>query len=179
MNSNERTGRSLHAPGKDAPSAAYATAGESEDRDRRYDDHSADRGRVRTQGVVLIVDDQPVMRALIRDFLQSAFTGLDLREAADADRALALVRDLSPVAVLTDINLPGMSGLELTPRIHALRPAARVIVVTHHEGPAYRESAEAAGAFGYVHKDMIFVELAPLLLRALQARREDTPRGDA
>jgi len=179
MNSDEQTAPGLHAPGPEATAVTYAMGAQGGDRDRRYDDGSGERGRIRTQGVVLIVDDQPVMRALIRDFLQSAFTGLDLREAPDADRALALVREHSPLAVLTDINLPGMSGLELTPRIHALSPAARVIVVTHHDGPAYRESAEAAGAFGYVHKDMIFVELAPLLIRALRAREENTPRGEA
>jgi DNA-binding NarL/FixJ family response regulator len=131
-----------------------------------------------TQGVdVLIIDDQSVMRALIRDFLQSSLTNLTIAEAPDGARGMKLVAERRPRVVLMDINLPAANGIELAAQIKALRPETRVIMVTNLEGSAYVERALAAGAFGYVRKDKIYAELLPLVVRALGAAPPDRETG--
>ena len=120
-----------------------------------------------------------MLRALLRDFLQSSLPGLDLRDVCDAERAIALARALAPRVIVTDIELPGMTGIELTERMRVLRPETRVVVVSQHDSPSYREHAMAAGAFGFVCKDMIFVELLPLLVHALEPSSAPPARGDS
>ena len=116
---------------------------------------------------MLIVDDQAVMRALLRDFMQSSIHGLEVSEAGDGARALKLAQERRPQVVLMDINLPDANGIELTARLRELLPDTRVILVTSQAGSAYVERARAAGAFGYVTKDKIYAELAPLVAAAL------------
>jgi len=125
----------------------------------------------------LLIDDQSVMRALIRDFLQSSLTNLTIAEAPDGARGMKLVAERRPRVVLMDINLPAANGIELAARIKALRPEIRVIMVTNLEGSAYVERALAAGAFGYVRKDKIYAELLPLVVRALGAAPPDEETG--
>ena len=118
---------------------------------------------------LLIIDDQSVMRALIRDFLQSSLTNLTIADAPDDERGLKLVTERRPRVVLMDINLPAANGIELAARIKTLRPETQIIMVTNLEGSAYVERAHAAGASGYVRKDKIYSKLLPLVVRALGA----------
>lgn len=118
---------------------------------------------------LLVVDDQSVMRALIRDFLQSSIPDLVIAEAPDGARGLKLVTERRPRLVLMDVCLPDANGIELTAQIKILRPTTQVIMVTNLSGCAYVERAHAAGASGYVRKDKIYTDLLPLVARALGA----------
>ena len=118
---------------------------------------------------LLVIDDQSVMRALIRDFLQTNMPDLAIAEAPDGNRGMRLVAERDPRVVLMDVNLPDANGIELTARIRELRPRTQVIMVSNLGGSAYVERAHIAGAFGYVHKDKIYTDLLPFLTRALGA----------
>ena len=132
-----------------------------------------------TQGVdVLMIDDQSVMRALIRDYLQSSLANLTIAEAPDGAKGIKLLIERRPRLVLMDINLPAANGIELAARIKALRPETQIIMVTNLEGSAYVERALAAGATGYVRKDKIYSELLPLVVRALGAAPPHDDSGD-
>ena len=72
--------------------------------------------------------------------------------AGTAAGALDMIRDVKPDLVLTDLSLPGMSGIELIERLQAERPEQRVVVVSAHLEPAHAEQALAAGAAGYYMK---------------------------
>lgn len=122
---------------------------------------------------MLVVEDHSEMRALLREFLQSAFPEYSVAGAADGKSALELVHERRPKLVLMDINLPDASGVELTRRIRAIFPDTKVIVVTEKSGSAYVERACAAGAFAYVTKDRIYHELLPAAAHALGV----TPKG--
>ena len=128
---------------------------------------------------VLLVEDRGVMRALLRDFLQSSIPGLVIIEAANGARALKIARERRPQVVLMDINLPDANGIELTAQIKAMLPDARIIIVTGLNGSAYVERALAAGAFAYVTKDKIYAELLPLMMSALNAAPARNPDGGA
>jgi len=126
---------------------------------------------------LLIVEDQAFMRALLRDFLQSSITGIDVSEAGDGARARKLAGERRPQVVLLDINLPDVNGLELTAEIKKLLPDTQVIVVTSLTAGAYVEHARAAGAIGFVTKEKIYTDLVPLVVSALSIRGTHEPGG--
>ena len=127
----------------------------------------ASRADVGGQNTVLIVDDHPLLRQLMREFLQSAFPGCSLREAADGAGALEACQSHRPHLVLMDIGLPDANGIELTARLRSLYPEIRVIVVSQKSGDAYVQQALAAGARAYVSKDHILTDLIPAVAAAI------------
>jgi CheY-like chemotaxis protein len=80
--------------------------------------------------VILVVDDEKEIRNLVRRFAERA--GYEVTEAADADQALAVLHDAvpAPELLLTDIVMPGMSGLALAAQAHLLRPTLPVIFMS-------------------------------------------------
>jgi DNA-binding NarL/FixJ family response regulator len=100
---------------------------------------------------LLLVDDHPLMR---KGLALTLGAEPDLRVVAQADsaeHALELLSDDLDL-VVTDVSLPGMSGLELTKHLAAVRPELPVIVVSRHDETLYAERALRAGARGYVQK---------------------------
>ena len=116
---------------------------------------------------ILIVEDNDVVRAAITDWLTTGLPDCRVVQARSAERALALVQKEQPQAVLMDISLPGISGIEATRRIKAMAPGVPVVVLTIHEGPEYEDDAIAAGAEAYVLKRRMHAELIPILERLL------------
>jgi CheY-like chemotaxis protein len=80
--------------------------------------------------VVLVVDDEPVVRAYVARALTLA--GIEVAVAADGREALRLVAEdrVRPSVVLTDIDMPAMSGVELAARLLAIRPSLRIVMMT-------------------------------------------------
>jgi CheY-like chemotaxis protein len=111
---------------------------------------------------VLIVDDNPQVRAVIRTVL----TGLadDVRECTDGDEAVAAYRQQRPDWVLMDAKMVRMGGLEATRRIVAADRTARVLIVTDYDDAHWRAAAREAGACGYVLKDNL-LDVRRLLAR--------------
>ena len=114
---------------------------------------------------ILIVEDQDNMRALLREYLQFAFPGSTVLEAANGHSALELAHGRRPRLVVMDVNLPDANGIELTTLIRAALPDTEVIVVSQFDGQAYIDHAAVAGAFAYVIKERIHAELLPLARR--------------
>jgi CheY-like chemotaxis protein len=85
--------------------------------------------------VVLVVDDEPLIRLYAVDVLTDA--GFDTLEAADAEEAMVLLADNAAITVLfTDINMPGpFNGLELARKVHELRPDVQLIITSGKERP--------------------------------------------
>jgi DNA-binding NarL/FixJ family response regulator len=103
---------------------------------------------------VLIVDDQPAFRLQLRRLLERA--GMDVAgEAGDIPAAEAQVAALQPDLAVVDVMLPGISGLAGAPRLKALAPGLRVILVSAYRDQAhvFREAAAQAGAERFVQKD--------------------------
>jgi DNA-binding NarL/FixJ family response regulator len=113
---------------------------------------------------VLLVDDHPIVRAGLHRLL-AAEPGVTVREAADGKAALTLVREQPPDAVVLDLNLPGIGGLELIARLKAADPSVRVLVLSMHDDPIHVTRALQAGAAGYVGKHASPDEILTAILR--------------
>jgi CheY-like chemotaxis protein len=128
---------------------------------------------------VLVVDDVAVNRRLLATVLARA--GFTHEEAADGETALAMIaaRDFS--AVLMDIEMPGMDGMETTRRLRAMPGAAAtlpVIAVTAHRNADGAARARAAGMGHYLVKPVAAAELASVLASVLAATvQPDTAAG--
>ena len=112
---------------------------------------------------VLLVDDHALVRAGIRALLESLPRVAVVGEAGDGLEALRLVRELEPNAVLLDVTLPGLNGLEVATRIARFSVDTQVLMLSMHASPEYAARAFAAGAMGYLNKDSAFDELATAL----------------
>jgi DNA-binding NarL/FixJ family response regulator len=109
--------------------------------------HGAERHAPTT---VALVDDEPLIRAALGQALRRA--GLELvAEAASGEDAIELVLELRPDVVLTDIRLPGISGVEMIERLGLLAPASKILVLARSEHNRLVE-AILAGANGYILK---------------------------
>jgi two-component system, NarL family, response regulator DesR len=130
-----------------------------------------------TRVKVVIVEDQTMVRGAL-----AALLGIELDievvgTAADGEAGLALVASTRPDVVLTDIEMPRMTGLELTA---ALRDAAgtggpQVIILTTFARPGYLRRALDAGAAGYLLKDAPAEQLAEAIRRVARGLRVVDP----
>lgn len=122
--------------------------------------------------LILVVDDEADMESLFRQqFRRDLRSGrFEVEFATSAPRALELIeapagRDI--VLLFSDINMPGMSGLELLPRVRATRPDVPVVMVTAYADPETRRRALAAGAEGFLPKPIDFAALRAEVERRL------------
>lgn len=114
---------------------------------------------------VLLVDDHEVVRVGLRTLIERQ-EGLEVvGEAGSAREALELVRRLAPNVVVLDIRLPGSTGVEACREIKAQHPATRVIMLTSFPDDEVLFDAIAAGADGYVLKQVGSDELIHALRR--------------
>ena len=122
------------------------------------------------QHSILIVDDNLANLKLMRILLGDA--GYDVRTAASAEDALRLLADQPPRVILMDVQLPGMSGLELTRKLKADATTRDIVVVavTAYAARGDEERTRAAGCDEYVAKpvdiDALLQTIARLVTRA-------------
>ena len=101
---------------------------------------------------ILLIDDHAIVRAGYRRLLDSCDHIEIAAEAASGEEAYRCFLAQPSDVVITDLSLPGISGLETIRRIRRRDSEARVLVFTVHEEPDFVERALEAGALGYVTK---------------------------
>ena len=99
---------------------------------------------------ILVVDDEELYRQALRRILKRV--GHSVTTARDSTEALAIVSDEKVDLVLADIQMPGISGLELVRQIHEIHPDLPCIVITGYGTPENSVEALRAGAFWYLEK---------------------------
>ena len=90
---------------------------------------------------------------------EGRFTMEFAQSGPDALQRISGATDVSFILILSDINMPGMSGLELLPRARALRPDVPVIMITTYEGAETKRKARENGAQALLTKPIDFVTL--------------------
>lgn len=116
---------------------------------------------------VLIVDDQRLIRDGLKMLLTSAPDFSVAGEATNGDEAARVYRELAPDVVLMDLRMPGVDGVRGIEQIIAADPAARIVVLTTFDDDEHMYPALAAGAVGYLVKDIAPEALLDGLRRAL------------
>jgi DNA-binding NarL/FixJ family response regulator len=101
---------------------------------------------------VLLVEDDPLIRSLNRLILEQTGDYEIVGEAPDGGSALVLASSLKPELVLLDLMMPGVSGLEVLPKLRKLVPQSRVVVVSMLPGDVYAEEVRRLGALGFIDK---------------------------
>lgn len=108
---------------------------------------------------ILLVDDHAIVREGYKSLLGKQAGWTVLAEAGDITEAYRLFKQCSPDLVLTDISLPGGSGLELIARLKKYRCDVKILVFSMHQNSGFAAQAIRAGALGYVSKSSPAEEL--------------------
>jgi CheY-like chemotaxis protein len=111
--------------------------------------------------LVLVVDDEPDVEALFRqqfrrDLRSQRFMMDFANSAADALKRIGSTIEQSLILILSDINMPGMTGLEMLPKVKEMRPEVPVIMITAYGDPDTRRKALENGASGLLTKPIDF-----------------------
>ena len=124
------------------------------------------------RGTVLVVDDERAMCELVETTLE--MRGLDVLWHQSADQALTELHQSNIDVVLTDVKMPGTSGLELCAEIRRLRPEIPVVVMTGFGSLETAVSALRAGAYDFVTKPIEMDLLVATIHRAVDFSRLKT-----
>ena len=111
--------------------------------------------------LVLVVDDEPDVEALFRqqfrrDLRAQRFVMDFANCATDALSRVASAVGQSLILILSDINMPGMTGLEMLPKVKEMRPEVPVIMITAYGDADTKRKAIASGASGLLTKPIDF-----------------------
>jgi len=122
-----------------------------------------------TQGRILIVDDEEQMRDLLSKVLDR--NGYQVSVAGDGEQALALLEKEPVDLVVTDVRMPGVSGLEALKAIKELNPEIVVIIMTAFGSIDQAVQAVKDGAYDYINKPFKIDEMLLTIEKALEERR--------
>ena len=127
------------------------------------------------QITVLIADDHPLILAGLRRTIQRVDDIALVGEARTAAELLELVQRRRPAAVLMDLRMPGMSGVDAIRRLRRGWPDLKIVVLSAYDEPATIDAALAAGASAYVLKSAQTADLA-VVIRQVVAGQVVQPR---
>ncbi len=121
-----------------------------------------------TRSRILVVDDDLAMREMLASLFEAR--GMEVLQAASADAAVEIATQLDLDAVLSDIKMPGRSGIELVGQLRQLRPDTPVILMTAFGSIDSAVEAMRAGAYDYVTKPFEPDAVAFVIERAMEHR---------
>jgi DNA-binding NarL/FixJ family response regulator len=106
---------------------------------------------------VLLADDHPVVLACLRILLEREYEVV--AAVPDGQELFAAATSLRPDLVITDVEMPGLDGIEATSRLQAALPGIKVLFLSIHAEPSCVQAAFAAGAWGYLLKTSVAEEI--------------------
>ena len=114
--------------------------------------------------LILVVDDEPDVEMLFRQHfrkeLRAGEFSMEFAQSADdALKAISTAMDARLILILSDINMPGMSGLDLLPKARKARPDVPVIMITAYGDVETKRKALEGGAEGFLSKPIDFAAL--------------------
>ena len=128
---------------------------------------------------MLLADDHAIVRRGLRSLLESAPGVTVAGEAADGLEALRLCSELQPDALVLDIGMPRLNGIEVTSRVQKLHRPPGVIVLSMHSDESYIIRALAAGARAYLLKESTDEDLLPAIRAVSAGKRFFSPAVSA
>ena len=123
----------------------------------------------------LIADDHTVVRKGLKQILLEAFPSALIAEVTDAEGLLKLVFAESWDVIISDISMPGRSGLEVLQEIKQHYPKLPVLILSVHSEDLYAIRVLKSGASGYLNKDSAPEQLVAAVNRVMQGKKYITP----
>jgi len=120
---------------------------------------------------VILVDDHAILREGLASLLEGEEDIAVVGQAGEGGECLRLVGDLRPDVVILDINLPGMSGIDVCHSVKERYPGAHVLILSMYEDEEYVRRALSAGAEGYLLKEIVSSELIAAVRKAAKGER--------
>lgn len=116
---------------------------------------------------ILLVDDSMTMLMSMEGVLKRA--GFDIKTATDGNQALGLIDSYAPDLVITDLNMPGMNGIELIKKIkqNASMRFKPILMLTTESQESKKVEAKAAGATGWLVKPVSPTDLTGVIKKVL------------
>lgn len=114
---------------------------------------------------VMLADDHAILRGGLKEIMAASDDFKLSGEAASGGELLELLRQSRPDIVMTDMNMPGICGIDLIGRIHSQYPQLPILVLSMLDEPQIASRAIKAGARGYITKDRGIMELLAALRR--------------
>ncbi|MEK6570834.1 MAG: sigma-54 dependent transcriptional regulator, partial [Bacteroidota bacterium] len=118
---------------------------------------------------VLVVDDEEIIRDSLSFILQKE--GYEVEEAANGQEAFKKITENPPDVVITDIEMPGMKGVDLLEKVSQVSPQTFVIIITAYASIETAVQALRKGAYDYILKPLEFDELILRLRRLMEFKR--------
>jgi two-component system response regulator DesR len=128
---------------------------------------------------VLLADDQALVRGALSALLKLEPDIDVVGAAADGEEAWRGVQHFKPDVLVTDIEMPGLTGLELAQRVQRHELACKVVIVTTFARPGFLRRALEAGVGGYLLKDAPAEQLAEALRKVHRGGRAIDPQQTA
>ncbi|MBO2609518.1 DNA-binding response regulator [Shewanella algae] len=123
---------------------------------------------------ILLAEDQAMVRGALAGLLQLS-GDFSVTQATDGDQALALLKTEDFQLLLTDIEMPGTSGLELAVWVAREQPALKTIIITTFGRAGYIKRALEAGVCGFLLKDAPVEELVEAIAKVMQGKKVIAP----
>ncbi len=123
---------------------------------------------------IVVIDDHRLIREGLKSLLETQGFQV-VGEAEDGRNAVKLAKKLDPDAVIIDISMPGLNGIEATRQIHQEAPRVKVIVLSMRSDRRAVLAAFAAGASGYLLKEAAFEEMVVAIKVALKGQTYLSP----
>jgi DNA-binding NarL/FixJ family response regulator len=120
---------------------------------------------------VLIADDHTVVRRGLKQILLEGFPDALVEEVADAEELILKIMHASWDLVISDLSMPGRSGLEALQQIKIIQPKLPVLILSIHPEEQYAIRVLRAGAAGYLSKDMAPDELLVAVRKVMTGKK--------
>jgi two-component system, NarL family, invasion response regulator UvrY len=124
---------------------------------------------------ILVADDHTVVRRGLRMILLEGFPGAYIEEVADAEDLVKLTMKNDWDVVISDLSMPGRSGLDALQQIKQIKPSLPVLILSIHPEDQYALRVLKAGASGYLSKDMAPDELVNAVQKVMLGKKYITP----
>jgi len=124
---------------------------------------------------ILIADDHHVVRRGLKQILLEGFPGAIIEDVADAESLVKSAVTKKWDIVITDLSMPGRSGLEALHQIRQSCPGLPVLILSVHSEDTYAIRVLKAGAFGYINKETAPEELVKAVQQVLLGKKYITP----
>ena len=110
---------------------------------------------------ILVVEDDEEMRSLLKDFIEAE--GFETDSASNGSEAFRKLAKESFDLIITDVRMPGLTGLDILPGVRKLQPEASIIVITAFGSEEVCRRAFERGATAYLEKPIHFSKLRALI----------------